>query len=44
MNVVEILSQNVVQHPVAGRVYGVVIGIVTTIDDPSGQGRVKANR
>ncbi len=41
MNVVEILSQSAVQHPVAGRIYGVVTGIVTNVDDPDGQGRVK---
>ena len=41
MNVVEILSQSAERHPVAGRVYGVVIGIVTNVDDPDLQGRVK---
>jgi uncharacterized protein involved in type VI secretion and phage assembly len=41
VNVVELFAQGIVQRPVAGRVYGVAIGIVTTIDDPDGQGRVK---
>ncbi|MCP4664709.1 MAG: phage tail protein [bacterium] len=41
MNIVEILSRSAGRHPVAGRVTGVVIGIVTNLDDPDGQGRLK---
>ncbi len=41
MNIVEILSENAAEHPVAGRTYGAVIGIVSNIDDPDGLGRVK---
>jgi uncharacterized protein involved in type VI secretion and phage assembly len=41
MNVVDFLSRSAGQNPVAGRVYGAVIGIVTNLDDPDGHGRVK---
>jgi uncharacterized protein involved in type VI secretion and phage assembly len=41
VNVTELLAQNAVEHPVAGRVYGVVVGIVTNTSDPDGHGRVK---
>lgn len=41
MNAVELLSMNAIHHPVAGRVYGVVIAIVASVDDEDEQGRVK---
>lgn len=41
MNVVEILTEGVERHTVAGRMYGMVTATVTHLDDPGGQGRVR---
>ncbi len=41
MNVVELLAQSQGKDAVVGKVYGAVVGIVTSVDDPDGQGRLK---
>ena len=41
MNVVELLAADPSQEASTGRVYGVVIGVVTNLEDPDGLGRVK---
>lgn len=41
MNFAELLAADSVSDSCAGRVYGVVVGVVTKVDDPDGAGRVK---
>ncbi len=41
MNLVDVLAKEKVEERLASRINGVVVGIVTNIDDPDGQGRVK---
>jgi uncharacterized protein involved in type VI secretion and phage assembly len=41
MNVVELLAQSQGRDAVVGKTYGAVVGVVTSIDDPDGLGRVK---
>jgi len=41
MNLVELLAQSHGRDAVIGKVYGAVIGIVTSVDDPDALGRVK---
>ena len=41
MNVVELLAQSQGRDALVGKVYGAVVGVVTSLDDPDGLGRVK---
>lgn len=41
MNILDLLLPEDVKESRAGKVYGVVVGVVTNIDDPSKMGRVK---
>lgn len=41
MNLIDVLTKNRIEENLISRIYGVVIGIVTNIDDPEGLGRVK---
>ena len=41
MNLVDVLAKEKVQQRLTSRINGVVVGIVTNIDDPDGQGRVR---
>jgi uncharacterized protein involved in type VI secretion and phage assembly len=41
MNLVDVLTKSKVEEELVSRVFGVVVGIVTNIDDPDGLGRVK---
>jgi uncharacterized protein involved in type VI secretion and phage assembly len=41
VNIVELLAPDPAQEGSVGRVYGVVVGIVTNLDDPDSLGRVK---
>lgn len=41
MNVVELLAQSQGRDAVVGKVYGAVVGVVTSVDDPDELGRVK---
>ena len=41
MSLVELLTESQGKQSVSGSVYGVVIGIVSSIDDPDGLGRVR---
>lgn len=41
MNVIDVLNHRYAQAHAADRVYGVVVAVVTAIDDPDGLGRVK---
>lgn len=43
MNVVELLAQSQGRDAVVGKVYGAVVGVVTSIDDPDELGRVKVS-
>jgi len=41
VNLVDVLAKGKVEQRLACRIIGVVVGIVTSIDDPDGQGRVR---
>jgi len=41
MNLLELLNHRPSEYPATGRIYGVVVGIVTDNQDPEGVGRVK---
>lgn len=41
MNLVDVLTKNKVEEDFLCRIFGVVVGIVTNLDDPDGLGRVK---
>ena len=41
MNLVDVLAKEKVEQRLTSRINGVVVGIVTNIDDPDGQGRVR---
>ena len=41
MNVVDLLAADPSQEAPTGRVYGVVVGVVTNLEDPDGLGRIK---
>jgi uncharacterized protein involved in type VI secretion and phage assembly len=41
MNFVDLLAADAAQNAAANRIYGVVVGVVTNVDDPDGAGRVK---
>jgi uncharacterized protein involved in type VI secretion and phage assembly len=43
MKVADMLASELALDPAAGRVYGVVIGVVTNIDDPDSLARVKVS-
>ena len=43
MNLVELLEVPESRHTMRGRIFGVVVGIVTNNQDPEGMGRVKVN-
>lgn len=43
MNLVELLAQSQGHDAVVGKVYGAVIGVVTSVDDPDTLGRVKVS-
>ena len=41
VSLVDVLTKNKIEEALISRVYGVVVGIVTNINDPDGAGRVK---
>lgn len=43
MNVIELLAQSQGRDATVGKVYGAVVGVVTSVDDPDGLGRVKVS-
>jgi len=41
VNIVDVLTRSGVHEPDSGRVHGVVVALVTNVDDPDARGRVK---